>query len=172
MAYVFGGRRAPAALLLAMALLAGCEPGAEGGYDRVSWRGDPKMPATAFPDPPQVVPGSTAAGGAARRIVATNLPAGVTQAMVDKGQDNFGTVCASCHGQGGTGSPAAPALNDKAWLNISGQFPEIVNVINVGVANPKQYPAPMPAKGGGSFDDAQVREIAAYVYALSMQGGA
>jgi mono/diheme cytochrome c family protein len=30
----------------------------------------------------------------------------------------------------------------------------------------------MPPKGGGSFDDQQVAAIAAYVYALSHQGGA
>ncbi|HEX8395773.1 MAG TPA: cytochrome c [Longimicrobium sp.] len=172
MAYVFGGRRGPAALLLAMALLAGCKPGAEGGYNRVSWRGDPKMPATAFPDPPPVVPGSTAAGGGAQKIVAKNLPSGVTQAMVDAGQTSFGTVCASCHGQNGTGSPAAPKLADNQWIHISGQFPEIVNIINVGVAQPKEHPAPMPPKGGGNFNDEQVRELAAYVYALSHQGGA
>lgn len=172
MAYVFGDRRGPAALLVAMALLSGCKPGAEGGYDRVSWRGDPAAPVNAFPDPPEVVPGSSAVGAKATPIVAKNLPAGVTQAMVDAGQTSFGTVCASCHGQNGTGSAAAPTLNDMKWINITGQYPEIVNIINVGVPNPKEHPAPMPPKGGGSFNDAQVRELAAYVYALSHQGGA
>ena len=96
----------------------------------------------------------------------------LTQAMVDVGQDQFGTVCASCHGQGGTGSPAGPALNDAQWLNITGQYPEIVTVINSGVASPKEFPGVMPPRGGGSFDDQQVAAIAAYVYALSHQGGA
>jgi len=155
----------------AAALLAGCEPGAVGGYPKIVYRSDPVVPQATHPDPPPVTPGASA-GGSAARIVATNLPQGVTQAMVDEGQDQFGSVCAACHGQGGTGSPAAPALNDPQWINISGQYPEIVTVINNGVANPKQYPAPMPPKGGGSFDDAQVRAIAAYVYALSHQGGA
>jgi len=163
--------RGAACLLPAAALLAGCEPGAEGGFDRVSWRGEPEVPAVAHPDPPAVTPGTTV-GATAARIVATNLPQGVTQAMVDQGQDQYGTVCASCHGQGGTGSPAAPALNDAQWLNITGQYPEIVTIINSGVANPKQYPGVMPPRGGGSFDDQQVAAIAAYVYALSHQGGA
>ena len=82
-----------------------------------------------------MTPGTTV-GATAARIVATNLPQGVTQAMVDAGQDQFGTVCASCHGQGGVGSPAGPALNDATWLNISGQYPEIITIINTGVAEP------------------------------------
>jgi mono/diheme cytochrome c family protein len=117
------------------------------------------------------VPG-TSVGAAAAKVVLANPPAGVTQAMVDQGQQAFGTVCAACHGQNGTGSPAAPALNDRQWLNIGGQYPEIVTIINSGVPKPKQFPGMMPPKGGGTFDDAQVRSIAAYVYALSQQGGA
>lgn len=172
---VFRRRRSAAAAWLALpaaaALLAGCEPGAVGGYPKVVYRDETQVPQAAYPDPPAVTPGA-AVGGTAARIVATNLPAGVTQAMVDQGQDQYGTVCAACHGQGGTGSAAAPALNDAQWLNISGQYPEIVTIINNGVATPKQYPGMMPPKGGGSFDDAQVRAIAAYVFALSHQGGA
>lgn len=169
---VFRRRVRDAAWLpLAALLLAGCEPGAEGGFDRVAYREDPQVPRAAFPDPPAVTPGTTV-GAAAVRIVATNLPQGVTQAQVDQGQDLYGTVCSACHGQNGVGSPAAPALNDAQWLNISGQYPEIITIINNGVAQPRQYPGIMPPKGGGSFDDQQVAAIAAYVYALSHQGGA
>jgi mono/diheme cytochrome c family protein len=168
---VFRRRVRGAAWLLPVALLAGCEPGAKGGFDRVSWRSEPQTPRVTHPDPPAVTPG-TSVGATAARIVATNLPQGVTQAMVDAGQDNFGTVCASCHGQGGVGTPAAPPLNDAQWLNITGQYPEIVTLIHSGVPSPKQYPGMMPPKGGGSFDDQQVAAIAAYVYALSHQGGA
>ena len=170
MAYVFAGRLRPAALLLTAALLAGCEPGAEGGYAKIPYRGDPQVPAHAYPEPPQVVPG-TSVGAPAAKVVLANAPAGVTQAMVDQGQEAYGSVCAGCHGQNGTGSTSAPALNDRAWINIGGQYPEIVTIINNGVPNPKQFPAPMPPRGGGSFDETQVRSIAAYVYALSQQGG-
>lgn len=157
----------PAAVLL----VAGCEPGAVGGYEKIVYRDAPRVPTPSHPEPPAVTPGA-AVGGSAARIVAANLPQGVTQAMVDEGQDLYGTVCAACHGQNGTGSPAAPALNDDTWLNISGQYPEMVTIINNGVANPVQYPGIMPPRGGGNFDDAQVQAIAAYVYALSNQGGA
>ena len=168
------GRRAAAAwmgLPAAAALLAGCEPGAVGGYDKVVYRDEVTVPRSSFPDPPPVTPGASA-GGTAARIVAANLPQGVTQEMVDQGQDLYGTVCAACHGQGGTGSAAAPPLNDSDWIHISGQFPEIVTIINNGVPNPRQYGAAMPPRGGGSFDDAQIQAISAYVYALSHQGGA
>ena len=163
---VFGRRARGAVGLVAAALLAGCEPGAEGGFDRVAYRSEPQVPRVAFPDPPAVTPGTTV-GATAARIVATNLPQGVTQAMVDQGQDQFGTVCASCHGQGGVGSPAGPPLNDAQWLNVDGSFASLQQVINTGVPAPKQFPAPMPAKGGAALTDEQVRQVAAYVYSLS-----
>ncbi|HYH78236.1 MAG TPA: cytochrome c, partial [Longimicrobium sp.] len=95
---------------------------------------------------------------------------GVTQAMVDEGQTLYGTVCVGCHGPAGAGTPVAPALNDAQWINVTGAYPEIVTTIVNGVPNPKQHPGAMPPKGGGSFDDAQVRALAAYVFALSRQG--
>ncbi|HEY0035358.1 MAG TPA: c-type cytochrome, partial [Longimicrobium sp.] len=104
------------------------------------------------------------------KLVARNLPAGVTQAMVDEGQQLFGTVCAGCHGPAGAGTPAAPVLSDDRWINVTGAYPEIVTIVTNGVPQPKEHPGPMPPKGGGNFDDAQVRALAAYVYALSHQG--
>ncbi|HET6230794.1 MAG TPA: c-type cytochrome [Longimicrobiaceae bacterium] len=161
--------RAAGALVLALVLAGGCRPVKEGGYEAVSHR---ERDFTQFqatnPDPPPFVPGM---GGAAK-LVAKNLPAGVTQAMVDQGQQMFGTVCAACHGQNGVGTGAAPALNDSKWLWISGQYPEIVARIKEGVPAPKEHPGPMPPRGGGNFSDEQVGQIAAYVYALSHQGGA
>lgn len=154
-----------------LATLAACGPPDDPGFDKVPNREQREISAHAAPDPPPVVAGiGETAGGA--RIVAANLPAGVTQAMVDEGQDLYGTVCVACHAAGGAGGPVAPALNDNRWINISGAFPEIVAVINTGVPNPKEHPGPMPPKGGGSFTDEQVRALAAYVYALSRQGGA
>jgi mono/diheme cytochrome c family protein len=156
------------------ALLGGCKPIKEGGYDSVVNRPtapEAQMAEATNPPPPPVVAGIGTSGSAVR-LVAKNLPAGVTQAMVDQGQDAFGTVCAACHGQGGVGTASAPPLNDSKWLWISGNYDEIVARINSGVPQPKEHPAPMPPRGGGNFTDEQVRQIAAYVYALSHQGGA
>jgi mono/diheme cytochrome c family protein len=90
--------------------------------------------------------------------------------MVDEGQDLFGTVCAACHGPNGTGTPAAPTLNDMQWINITGTYPEIETTILHGVPAPKEHPGSMPPRGGGSFNDTQVKALAAYVFALSHQG--
>jgi len=98
------------------------------------------------------------------------LPPGVTQAMVADGQSLFTTtgLCFTCHGPDGKGTANAPDLTDDAWLNISARnYDEIVNVIMTGVAQPKQFPAPMIAKGGSTITDEQVRAVAAYVYSLA-----
>lgn len=158
--------------VLALAVLAACEPSKEGGYDAVTHRVREELPAPTNPEPPPVTAAVLASvSGASQQVVAASLPAGVTQAMVDEGQQLFGGVCVACHGAAGAGSPAGPQLNDAEWLNISGEYPEIVNLITVGVAQPEQFPGAMPARGGGSFTDAQVSAIAAYVYALSHPAG-
>jgi mono/diheme cytochrome c family protein len=171
MAHRFPSRKIPA-LAAALALggvIAACQPGGDYGYDRVSYRDAPEVPQATNPDPPVLAPGAMAAS-APTKIVATNLPAGVTQEMVDEGQTLFASPCAGCHGPNAAGTPAAPALGDAEWLNISGAYPEIVDIINTGVAQPKQFAGVMPPKGGGAFSDEQVRSLAAYVYALSHQG--
>lgn len=161
--------RLPLAALALAAAVAGCRPGGDYGYDRVSYREEPAVPQATNPDPPPV-PAGGLPGATQAKVVARNLPSGVTQAMVDEGQNLFGTVCAACHGPAGTGTPAAPTLNDANWINITGAYPEIVTTITNGVPHPKQHPGAMPPKGGGSFDDTQVKALAAYVFALSHQG--
>ncbi|HYJ80953.1 MAG TPA: cytochrome c [Longimicrobiaceae bacterium] len=172
MARRFPPRKTPAlaaVLALCGGLAAACQPGGDYGYDRVTYRKVPEVPQATNPDPPALAPGALATT-APQKLVARNLPAGVTQAMVDEGQTLFATPCAGCHGPNAAGTPAAPALDDAEWLNISGAYPEIVTVINTGVTQPRQFAGQMPPKGGGAFSDEQVRSLAAYVYALSHQG--
>ncbi|HSJ23127.1 MAG TPA: c-type cytochrome [Longimicrobiales bacterium] len=110
--------------------------------------------------------GGSAAGNGALPMV--ELPEGVTQDMVAAGQQVFNQqTCFTCHGRNATGSPLAPALNDGEWLNTDGSFDEIVRVIREGVAQPVQFPAPMPAMGGAPLSEDQIRQVAAYVYAVS-----
>lgn len=164
------GAAAVLALALGAVLVGGCEPGGEYGYDRVSHRQwPPRVPQATNPEPPAARPGLLASAEK-KELDLSNLPPGITAAMVEQGQELFAVPCAACHGPGGAGTPAAPPLNDSQWLNVSGAFPEIVTVINEGVPQPREYSGGMPPKGGGSFDDAQVRALAAYVYALSHQG--
>ncbi|CAN5493380.1 hypothetical protein BH24GEM3_BH24GEM3_09570 [soil metagenome] len=120
----------------------------------------------------RATPATDAAPGvsATDPAVAGELPPGVTMQMVNEGQQLFGTVCVACHGPGGTGSPLGPALNDDQWLDIDGSYESMVTVISNGVQQPREYPAPMPPRGGGNFNDEQVRSLAAYVYSLSHRG--
>ena len=136
---------------------------------------EPEEPAAEIPAEVVVqepAGGGTPAVGAAAgvEIEAGELPPGVTLAMVEEGQRLYATVCTACHGPAGAGTALGPALNDTEWLNISGEFDEILNVVHTGVATPQQFPAPMPAMGGGSFNEEQVRALDAYVYSLSRQG--
>lgn len=154
-------------------VLAGCGeiPGVptDGGYEVVTYRMRESIGSVAHPNPPPVVAGIGGAGAVAIPTLAAGAPAGVTQEMVEAGAQQFGTVCSACHGAGGVGTPAAPQLNDAEWINVDGSYDQIVQVIQTGVPNPRQFPGAMPPLGGGSFNEQQVREIAAYVFALSHQ---
>lgn len=137
------------------------------GYDKVPARSRDPLPAQARPNPPPAVALPGAGPGGVPVLAAAAAPAGVSQEMVAQGAELYAGVCSACHGPGGAGTPAAPALDDDAWINVSGSYDEIVTIIQTGVPAPREHPAPMPPLGGGSFNDEQVRAIAAYVFALS-----
>ena len=98
--------------------------------------------------------------------LAAHLPPGATMEMAENGRTLFVT-CSVCHGQDAGGTQLGPSLRDSSWVNISGAPAEIEQVIRDGVPEPKELDIPMPAMGGGSFDDAQIRDLTAYVYAIS-----
>jgi mono/diheme cytochrome c family protein len=158
------GKRLSALVVFA---IASCEFLPEGGYDKVVYRERQPLPPAAAPEPPPVVAGIGGAGGGQTPTLPPGAPANVTQAMVEDGQQLYNTICQACHGPGGAGTAAGPALQDQQWLHITGTYDEIVNVIRVGVPNPREFPAPMPPMGGGSFNDEQLRALGAYVLALS-----
>jgi mono/diheme cytochrome c family protein len=121
--------------------------------------------AADAPAQPAPAPAPPAAGAN------VNLPEGVTQDMVAQGEQIFNQqICFSCHGVNGVGGPLGPALTDQEWLNADGSYESIMNVIRTGVLQPKQVPGPMPAMGGLQLTDEQVRQVGAYVYALSHGG--
>lgn len=164
--------RASRVALSALALtfaFAACDFVPDDGFDKVASRSRDDVAPAAAPPPPAYT-GPIGGGAGAIPQLAAGAPAGVTQAMVETGAQQFSTVCGACHGGGGVGTPAGPPLNDAQWLNISGTYDEIVGIINSGVPNPKQYPAAMPPRGGGPFNEEQVRAIGAYVFALSHAG--
>ena len=100
---------------------------------------------------------------------AQGLPEGVTQAMVDKGNEIFHKqgLCYACHGQDAKGL-VGPNLTDDVWLHSKGTYDDIVKQVTTGV--PKEQSksgVPMPAKGGSSITEDDVKAVAAYVYSLS-----
>jgi mono/diheme cytochrome c family protein len=100
---------------------------------------------------------------------AQGLPEGVTQAMVDKGNEIFHKqgLCYACHGQDAKGL-VGPNLTDDVWLHSKGTFDEIVKQVATGVTKEQSKSGvPMPAKGGSSITDDEVKAVAAYVYSLS-----
>jgi mono/diheme cytochrome c family protein len=102
---------------------------------------------------------------------ANGLPADVTPAMIEEGKTLFaGASCAKCHGAGGMGGQNGPNLTDDKWVQIDGSYSAILKTIQTGVpkANIKgTYPFSMKPMGGGTFTDAQIKSIAAYVYSIS-----
>lgn len=110
-----------------------------------------------------------AAEPAAAAPMTMDLPEGVTQAMIAEGKTIFEGpgLCLTCHGVDAKGTTLAPDLTDDVWLIISGRnYDEIVSNIINGVPQPKEHPSPMPARGGSSITDEQVRAVGAYVWSL------
>ena len=145
-------------LLGAFVALTACAGGDDAATEQPA--GDTATAAAPAEAPPAAAPSNV------------QLPEGVTPEMVAQGQQIFNTgICWSCHQQNGVGGPLAPPLNDQTWINVTqGTYDEIVQVITTGVATPKQFPAPMPAKGGAPLTDDEIRAVAAYVYSLSHGG--
>lgn len=108
-------------------------------------------------------------GGTAAPVSAGKAPAGATATDVQEGQKIFTSTgnCYTCHGQTGGGTAMAPALNDQKWMHVDGSWEQIQKIVHAGVPKPKEHPAPMPAMGGASLSDAQVKQVAAYVYSVS-----
>lgn len=98
-----------------------------------------------------------------------SLPEEVTAGMIEEGRTVFTGpgACFSCHGPDGTGTPIGPDLTDEQWLHVDGSYRAIVDLVDSGVPEPKEHPAPMLPRGGTGIDDAQLRAVAAYVWSLT-----
>jgi len=137
----------------------------------------PAAPAPAAkpaPAAPAAAPAAPAAAAPAAPAPAASGPSApgcppVTPAVIADGRRIFtgSGNCYTCHGADANGTPLAPSLHAHKWLNISGSYESIVGLVNSGVSQPKQHPAPMPAKGGANLSQTQVCGVAAYVYSLS-----
>jgi mono/diheme cytochrome c family protein len=103
-------------------------------------------------------------------------PPGTTPADVAYGSRIYhgqvaSAACVGCHGTNAKGTPLGPDLTSGKWLWGDGSLQSITRIIADGVPNPKSYRSPMPPKGGSELTDAEVRAVAAYVWALNHQDG-
>lgn len=113
------------------------------------------------------------ATGARGQSRSDSLPPGVTPAMVAKGKSLFAGagLCIACHGMDGKGS-IGPDLTDTVWVHHQGGFEEIAAQVLAGIPQEKSASGNiMPPRGGSSLSDAEVRAVAAYVWALSRRKG-
>lgn len=106
---------------------------------------------------------------AAAPAKAQAVPEGATQAMVDKGNEIFHKtgLCYACHGQDAKGL-VGPNLTDDVWIHSKGSYPELIAQVMKGVPKEESKSGvPMPAKGGSTISDDDVKAVAAYVWSLS-----
>jgi len=103
-----------------------------------------------------------------------SLPPGVTAKMIADGQKLFTGpgLCMACHGMDAKGGGIGPNLTDTVWIHHKGSFEEIVAQVTRGIPSDEtESGAMMPARGGSSLNDEQLRAVAAYVWSLSRRRG-
>jgi glucose/arabinose dehydrogenase/cytochrome c5 len=146
---------------------------------RVTFHGSPDTAAAPAPSPTTVAATSGEPGPPegihpnAGRADTTSLPVppGATREEVALGDRIFhgeasdGT-CTGCHGSDANGSPEGPSLVDGRWLVGDGSLPSLTQIIADGIPKPRNYSDPMPPKGGAPLSDADVKAVAAYVWAI------
>jgi mono/diheme cytochrome c family protein len=95
-------------------------------------------------------------------------PPGATAEEVAQGQRLFRkSACTGCHGPEAKGTALAPDLTAGIWLWSDGTLPALRKTISEGVAKPRKFVVAMPPKGGMPFTEAELTDIATYVWAIS-----
>lgn len=162
--------------MVVVAVAAAC-----GGGDAPEAGGEDAAPAATTP---AQTPGTAAPGGDPTTAVTTDTggaaapaagdAAGGEADLVAQGQQIYSSsICVSCHGPAGDGTPLAPSLTDSEWLwvDTSGDMrAQVATIIRTGVSQPKDpaHVAPMlPYGGGPPLEEAQVEALAAYVVSLA-----
>ncbi len=112
--------------------------------------------------------------GAQAIVASLPVPPGATKAQVARGARVFlgqegGGTCEGCHGSNAKGTPLAPDLTSGKWLWGGGSLAAITRTIASGVPNPKNYRSAMPPMGGAVLSHADLKAVAAYVWALGHQ---
>ncbi len=97
-------------------------------------------------------------------------PAGVTDSAISRGKALFygAARCDRCHGLGGRGTPYGPDLADAIWWHGPGSYEWLVREVSHGIpSNLTVTGDPMPAAERMNLSEAEVRAVAAYVWAIS-----
>jgi len=89
-------------------------------------------------------------------------------AQIFQGQVDNGT-CAGCHGSDGRGTPTGANLTDANHQWSDGSLLSIQQIITAGVAHPRSHTGAMPPGGGMRLSQADLRDVAAYVWALGQR---
>lgn len=100
----------------------------------------------------------------------TARPAAVTDSAIARGKEVYQgpANCAACHGPAGAGTENGPSLVDGEWLRGAGSYDEILQQVAHGTPRRNAKTGkPMPMRGWIPTSDADVRAVAAYVWALS-----
>lgn len=121
--------------------------------------GPPKSDAPPAPEPAAAPEAAPADGAPAEAPAEAAVELVVTDETVAAGLEVFTTNCVACHAADLTGG-VGPNLVDDEWIH-GGELTDIARVVTEGV----------PAKGmitwKGVLTDAQIAQVAAYVYSKS-----
>ncbi|XYD06927.1 c-type cytochrome [Methylobacterium sp. NMS12] len=140
--------------------------------------GDPNAAVAAAPNPQTAQTASKKASppegmhpDAGRTVAALPVPKGATREQVALGERIFhgevaGATCGGCHGSDGKGSPVGADLTGGHWLWSDGSLAGIERTIANGVPEPKEHQNAMPPMGGVDLSQANLKAVAAYVWAL------
>jgi mono/diheme cytochrome c family protein len=99
-----------------------------------------------------------------------SVPAGVDSASIAAGrllyQGRGG--CVACHGERAEGTPEGPSLIAGRWTLGDGSFPWLLHITrHAGWGTRSREGDPRPMRGPTVLDSAEVRRVAAYVFAIS-----
>jgi glucose/arabinose dehydrogenase/mono/diheme cytochrome c family protein len=128
------------------------------GAGTVTANGEVLPPEGIHPDAGKVAAGLPTPPGATTEQVA--LGEKIFTGQVDNG------TCGGCHGSDAGGGPIGPDLTSGKWLWSDGSLQGITQTIATGVAQPKAHPGAMPAMGGTQMSEADLKAVAAYVWAV------
>ena len=109
----------------------------------------------------------TPATGAAQALP---RPEGVSDSSIAWGKALFhgAAQCAACHGRDAGGTDRGPALTGALWLHGPGTYAWLVEQISLGVPAHETWTGkPMPPRGWTNMPAADVRAVAAYVWAVT-----